>query len=141
MIRTLVKDVMTKTPACCSPDAKLDAVAKLMLANNCGEIPVCDGAKLVGVVTDRDIAVRAFAAHTNPRDVHAREIMTDQLFTVSDTSDVETAALMMKTQRVSRLPVVHDGAIVGIISQGDVVTALPAVKAADFLKAISRRPL
>jgi len=141
MIRIQVKDVMTNAPARCSPDTKLGTVAKLMLANNCGEIPVCDGAKLVGVVTDRDIAVRAFAKGTNPRDLPAAAVMTERLYTITESGDIDTAAALMKTQRVRRLPVVRDGDLVGIVSQGDLVGALPDTKVADFLKAISRRPI
>ena len=69
----LVKHVMTNTPTCCSPDTNLGAVAKLMLEHDCGEIPICDGTKIAGVVTDRDIACRGFLTGKNPLDVAVRD--------------------------------------------------------------------
>src|SRR5687768_10799529 len=58
----LIRDVMTARPACCKPVDTIDKVARLMLDHDCGEIPVCDGDDLVGVITDRDLALRAVAA-------------------------------------------------------------------------------
>ena len=71
-----IKDVMTEAPAVCTPETTLEAVAKLMLEHDCGEIPVCDGAEVIGVVTDRDIACRAFTGSKNPLQVQVGEIMT-----------------------------------------------------------------
>lgn len=141
MQRVRIKDVMTRRPTHCSPDTKLDVIASLMLAHNCGEIPVCEGTKLVGVVTDRDIAIRGFTRGSNPLDITARDVMTDRLYTVAEDADAETAAALMKTQRVRRLPVVRNGDLVGIVSQGDLIGALSPPRVVDFVKAISRRPV
>ena len=56
-----IKEIMTKAPTCCTPETTVDKIGRLMLEHDCGQIPVCDGTKLVGVITDRDIACRGLA--------------------------------------------------------------------------------
>lgn len=135
------KEIMTKAPACCSPDTKLDAVAKLMLEHDCGEIPICDGTKLVGVITDRDIAVRGFAAGKNPLDTPVSSIMSGQPFTVDENSEIEAALELMENHQLRRVPVTREGKVVGIVSQADLVSILPSTKVVELLRAVSRRPL
>lgn len=135
------KEIMTKAPACCSPDTKLDAVAKLMLEHDCGEIPICDGTKLVGVITDRDIAVRGFATGKNPLDTPVSSIMSGQPFTVDENSEIEAALELMENHQLRRVPVTRDGKVVGIVSQADLVSVLPSTKVVELLRAVSRRPL
>ncbi len=136
----LIKDVMTKAPACCTPDTKLDAVARMMLEHDCGEIPVYDGTKLVGVITDRDIACRAFTAGTNPLNLRAREVMTKRVYTVTAEEKVNDALELMEKKQVRRLPVVNGaGKVIGIVSQADLAAKLSATKAAELLRAVSKR--
>lgn len=137
-----VKEIMTKGPACCGPETRLDKVASLMLENDCGEIPVCDGTKLVGVVTDRDIAVRAFAKLRNPVDVPVKNIMTIDVLSADEDTPIEIALDLMKERKVRRIPITRNGKVVGIVSQADLAEALPADKLAEFVAAVSyRRPL
>lgn len=136
----LVKHVMTNTPTCCSPDTTLGTIAKLMLEHDCGEIPICDGTKLAGVVTDRDIACRGFLAGKNPLDVPVKDVMTKTVYTVSPEDPLELAFDAMESHQVRRLPVVDaSGRVLGIVSMADVVRKVPPVKAAELLKAISKR--
>jgi CBS domain-containing protein len=82
-----VKDIMSTDPACCSPETKLQDVAKLMVEHDCGEIPVCDGAgRTVGVVTDRDIVCRMVAKGLDPTGRPARECMSSPVITCTSTS-------------------------------------------------------
>jgi CBS domain-containing protein len=133
-----IKEIMTNAPTCCAPDTTLDKVARLMLEHDCGEIPVCDGTKLVGVITDRDIACRAFAKRKNPLETPVSGIMTKKLFTVTEDENVDDAAELMEEHQVRRLPVTRDGKIVGIVSQADLVAKLPTTKVTALLRAISR---
>lgn len=136
----LIKDVMTPGPACCKPADKLDTVAKLMLDHDCGEIPVCDGTKLAGVITDRDIVCRAIAVGKNPADVSAGEVMTHDVHTVAESDKIEQALDLMEMRLVRRLPVVDDrGKVVGIVSQADLVAKGPMLKVARAIRSVSKK--
>lgn len=135
-----IREIMTTAPICCSPDAKLDAVARLMLEHDCGEIPVCDGKTLVGVVTDRDIAVRGLATRKNPFETPVSTIMTAHPYTVGEDAPLDSALMLMEKHQVRRVPVTRDGKVVGIVSQADLIASLPSVKIAELLGAVSRPP-
>jgi CBS domain-containing protein len=133
-----VRDIMTANPICCSPEMKLEQVASLMLEHDCGEVPVCDGAKLVGVVTDRDITMRTVAKGRDPVGVAVRQVMTPKVFTVRASDSIEKALSMMERRQVRRLPVVDSrGKLVGIISQADVAEKLSEQKTGELLFEIS----
>jgi CBS domain-containing protein len=136
-----IRHIMTKAPTCCSPETTLDAAARLMLERDCGEIPVCDGTRLVGVITDRDIALRAFAAHKNPLETLVRDVMTTHLITVDPDTELDAVVGLLEKHQLRRLPVVTDGRIVGIVSQADLVPVLPNAKVAELLQAVSRSPV
>jgi CBS domain-containing protein len=140
----LVKEVMTSSPICCQPSDTLDRVAKLMVEHDCGAVPVCAGTKLVGIVTDRDIACRAIAAGKTPADVPVEEVMTQPVYTVRQNEDVEAAIDQMKTKQVRRLPVLDDkGQLAGIVAPSDLAPTFASMDVADFLLAVSywsRRP-
>ena len=136
----LIRDVMTRTPTCCQPSDTIDRVARMMVEHDCGEIPVCDDAALVGVITDRDITCRAVATGRNPSTVQARDVMTSQVFTLSENDELDDALILMEKKLVRRLPVVDDrGRVVGILSQADLVARVPTLKVARALKILSRR--
>lgn len=133
-----VRQVMTQQPACCSPDTKLVVVAKMMAEHDCGEIPVCDGGEIVGVITDRDLACRAVARGMNPLDTPVRAVMTSDPYTVSEHANLIDAATLMEEHHVRRLPVTRDGHLVGIISQADLIPNLPYDKVLELLTAVSK---
>lgn len=135
-----VRQVMTQSPACCTPGTKIFAVAKMMVEHDCGEIPVIDGGEVVGVVTDRDIACRAVARGKNPVETPVREVMTSEPYTVSEHADIIDAATLMEDHHVRRLPVTRDGVLVGIVSQADLIQNLPYDKTLELLTAISKPP-
>jgi CBS domain-containing protein len=127
----LIKDVMTKTPASCRPWHRLDAVAQLMSENDCGEIPVCEGTRIVGVITDRDIACRAVAAGMTPVAISVADVMTRPVYTVEEDDTIDTALDLMQTKQVRRMPVVDDmGELVGMVSVSDLAVRAPARVAA-----------
>jgi len=117
-----VRDVMTKDPVCCPVDARLGDVARQMLEHDCGAIPVLgfDG-RPVGILTDRDIVVRAVAEGRNPLECSARDVMTGDLMTVRPEDDLEEAAEQMQRRQVRRAVVVdEDGEACGILAQADI---------------------
>jgi len=133
-----VKDVMTPSPICCSPSDTLDRVALMMREHDCGAIPVCDGTKLVGMVTDRDITIRAVALGKLPVAVRVGDVMTKKLYTVQPEDDVDDAVDTMKSKLVRRLPVVNaKGDIIGIVAPSDLAPTMASQHVADFLLAVS----
>ena len=136
----LARDVMTADPACCSPETSLDQVAKMMVQNNCGEIPVIDTAdRPIGVVTDRDIVRRVVAEGKNPSAYTAQTCMTSDVVTVRDDATLDDVIKTMETHQVRRVPVVDErGCCSGIISQADIATAAPPHKTSELISDISR---
>lgn len=136
----LIRDVMTANPKCCKPTDKLDYVAKLMVENDCGEIPVCDGPTLLGVITDRDITCRAVAAGRNPVVTSANEVMTRNVVTVGQDERVEDVLALMEKKLVRRVPVMDDlGKLCGIVSQADLVARIPSLKLARAMKTVAHK--
>ncbi|MEO8034543.1 MAG: CBS domain-containing protein [Acidobacteriota bacterium] len=134
----LIKDVMTFSPVCCQPADKLNHVAAMMVKNDCGFIPICEGPKLVGVITDRDITCRAVSSGKLPADVPVGSVMTKPVFTVRQDQDVEAAIELMEKQQIRRLPVVDDdGKVVGIVAPSDLAPTFASTDVADFLLAVS----
>ena len=114
-----VSDVMMRGAEVVAPGATLQEAAEKMRALDVGLLPVCDGETLVGMLTDRDITVRATAAGESPRAVTVQEVMTiDVVFCLEDDS-VEEAAQLMEEYQVHRLPVLdRDHRLLGIVSHG-----------------------
>lgn len=137
-----VTDIMTPDPACCTPDATLPEVARLMLDCDCGEIPVVDdleSRQLVGVVTDRDIVVRAVAADKDPADCDAAEVMTTSVVTVKEDADLQECEEKMEQYQVRRIPVLDDeGRICGIVAQADIARQAGTRETAEVVREVSQ---
>jgi CBS domain-containing protein len=120
-----IQDIMTKHPASVTPAATVRDAAQLMLREEVGIVPVVRGDGdnyLVGVVTDRDIAIRCIAEGKDAS-CRVRDVMSaNDLATCSQNDDVATAMEAMRTEKVRRIPIVDErGSLVGIVSQADVV--------------------
>jgi len=113
-----LKDIMSKEIAFVNSNDSIETAAQLMQHYNVGSIPICDESKLVGIVTDRDIALRAVAKGQHQQTVG--EIMTKNLVTGSPETDVHEAARIMGEKQIRRLPVVQNNSLVGIVSLGDI---------------------
>lgn len=122
------QDVMTPSPVCCVPDDAVMDVARMMRAQDIGSIPVVadhDTQRLVGMVTDRDLAVRVIAEGRDPRETAVRDVMSMQPVTCQATDVYQQALQIMGEHQVRRIPVVdHQGRLAGIIAQADVATRL-----------------
>jgi len=110
-----VKEIMTQGPATLGPDATLGEAATMMKQEDCGSIPIVDDGRLIGIVTDRDIVVRAVAAGKDPKRTRISEIMSADPITVRADDSVDAAERAMRERQVRRLPVVEDGKLVGIL--------------------------
>src|SRR6266540_3362426 len=98
-----VKDVMTRGVECVGPDATLREAARKMRDLDVGPLPVCENDRLVGILTDRDITVRAVAEGHDPADSRVRDIMTHGIDYCFDDDDVTEAAWHMETKQIRRL--------------------------------------
>jgi CBS domain-containing protein len=115
-----VSHILTKNPEVISPEATICEAARMMRQFDIGMLPVCDGQRLVGSVTDRDLVIRAVADGADPFKTKVREVMTPKIFYCFEEDDLETAAKIMEDQQIRRLPVLNKGKrLVGIISVGD----------------------
>ena len=115
-----VKDIMTKDVASLNPEDSTERAAQLMKQYDIGSIPVCQQQKVVGIVTDRDIALRSVAAGQDPRRQKVREIMSPSPAVGDPEMDVHDAARVMSEKQVRRLPIVDRGNLVGVVALGDI---------------------
>jgi CBS domain-containing protein len=136
----LARDVMTADPACCSAQTSIDQVAKMMIQNNCGEIPIVDASnRPIGVVTDRDIVCRIVAEGRNPLGYTAEQAMTSPVVSLQPDASIDDVIATMEDHQIRRVIVVDEnGACTGIIAQADVVTKGPGRKAAELVREVSR---
>lgn len=121
------EELMTPSPTCCSPDHSSVEAAELMQREDVGLVPVVDGqsSKLVGVITDRDIAVKVVAAGRDPRGTVVSQVMTSDPACCRPNEPIEAVVELMTRRQVRRVPIVDNtGAIVGIVSQADIATRL-----------------
>jgi len=115
-----VSEVMTRGAECVSPDTTLQAAARKMKALDVGPLPICDNDRLTGMLTDRDIVIRAVADGLDPRTAQVRDTMTPGITYCFEDQDVTEAAQLMKDHQIRRLPVLNrDKRLVGIVSLGD----------------------
>ena len=137
-----VEEVMTKSPACCTPDTNLRDVARMMVEHDCGCIPVLEGDKKrkpVGVVTDRDICCRVVAEGKNPLDLTARDCMSSQCVTVTPETSIEECCDLMESNQVRRVPVVDSsGACCGIVAQADIARRASERRTAEVVREVSQ---
>ncbi|NYH42978.1 CBS domain-containing protein [Micromonospora jinlongensis] len=116
---TTVGEFMTTRLVTMDGNDTLIAAAQEMRDSAIGDVVVTDGDSVVGIVTDRDIAVRGVAENMDPGSTQLNQITTRDVITVSQYDDVVAAADLMRTYAVRRLPVIDDGRLVGLISMGD----------------------
>jgi CBS domain-containing protein len=132
-----ISEIMTTKPVTVGPRATLGEVATLMRQEDCGSIPVVENGRLVGIVTDRDIVVRAIAAGKDPKSTPVSEVMSADPVTVDPKGDVKDAERQMRERQVRRLPVVEDGRLVGIIVTAQIARSAEAKQTGETIKDIS----
>lgn len=131
-----VKDVMTAGVVAVRPDASVVEAAQLMRAQNIGDVVVADGQEVVGVLTDRDIAVRTVADGADPMGVSVGSVCTPDPLTLAPDDPVSAAVALMRENAVRRVPVVEGGLPVGLVSLGDLAEARdPGSALADISRA------
>lgn len=137
-----VREIMTENPACCRRETSMQEAAKLMVDCDCGEIPVIDdNEKLVGVVTDRDLACRGLAQGKGP-DTPVQDVMSRQVVTVTPETDVQDCIDKMERNQIRRVPVVDEnGSCCGIVAQADIARRAPERETAEVVREVSQPAL
>jgi CBS domain-containing protein len=138
---TKVADVMTQRPRAVTPQTPLNEVAQMMESDDVGAVPLVEGDRLVGIVTDRDIVVRAIAKGKDPKGMPASEVSSRELVTVHPDDDLSDALELMARYQVRRLAVTgEDERLVGVVSQADVAREGKDKDTGQVVESISREP-
>jgi CBS domain-containing protein len=136
-VTSALRDVMTRNVESVRPDASLKEAAAKMADLDVGAIPVCDGDRLVGMLTDRDIAVRAVARGSDPS-TPVREVMSSTVRFAFDDEPVERALETMKQRKIRRLPILdRERRLMGIVSLGDLAVDSDTEAAGRVLERVS----
>ena len=134
------QDIMTRNPSCVTPDTRVQDAARLMKTEDVGIIPVVESQgskKLVGVITDRDIAIRVVAEGIASSSSTVRDVMTSNITTSAPDDSVKDVMELMGREQVRRIPIVDKGELVGIIAQADIVREADDKRAERTVEQIS----
>lgn len=134
-----VHELMTKEVEVVSPNDSLMEAAKKMRVRDIGFLPVCDGDRLVGAVTDRDLVLRSVAEGIDPKTSLGRDLVTAPIVYCYDDDDVQDAAKLMEQHQIRRVVVVgrKDKRLVGVVSLGDIATNATEKTSAEVLHSVS----
>ena len=134
-----IQELMTSSPTTVSPDDPAIEAGRIMRDEDVGIVPIVEGERLVGTVTDRDITVRIVAEGKNAQSTPVREIASTQLVTIDPGQELDEALRLMAQHQVRRLPVVEeDGRLVGIVAQADIARAGEDSKTGEVVQQISQ---
>jgi CBS domain-containing protein len=138
---TKVREVMTERPRCVTLETPISEAAELMESEDVGSLPVLEDDQLAGMVTDRDIVIRAVAKGKDPRGMPVREVASRELVTVYADDDLANALQKMASEQVRRLPVVdEENRLVGVLAQADVALGAKEKAVGEVVEEISRSP-
>ena len=133
-----VSEVMTRDVQTVRPDEPVQQAASFMLSSDAGSIPVTEGERLIGMITDRDIAVRGIAKGYGP-ETPVRDLMTNDVICARESDDIEDVATKMSEAQVRRLPVIDDEErLCGIVSLGDLSREADDDCASEALEGVSQ---
>jgi CBS domain-containing protein len=135
---TQIRDLMTENPSSCERTTPVAEAAKVMAREDVGPIPVVDGDRLVGLVTDRDLVLRVLAEGRDPQSTTVGEVASSALVTVSPDDSLDQALKLLAQHQVRRLPVVEDDRLVGIVAQADIARHADEVQTGEVVEEISK---
>jgi CBS domain-containing protein len=134
-----IREVMTDNPRTLKLDATLVDAAKIMRDEDTGVVPITDGDSLMGLITDRDIAIRAVAEGKDPTSMKVRDCASKELVTIDPQQSLDEALRLMAKHQVRRLPVVEDdNRLIGIVAQADIARAGDDARTGEVVQQISR---
>ena len=133
-----IKDVMSSDPCTIDADKSVAYAAKMMRDEDVGLAPIVEDDKLIGMLTDRDIAIRVVAEERDPGQVKVRDVASKQVVTIDPQQDLDEALRIMAKHQVRRLPVVEeDGRLVGVVAQADIAREGDDSKTGQLVEEIS----
>ena len=136
----MIKDVMTRDVECARPDMTLPEAAERMKTLNIGSLPVCEGRKVTGIVTDRDLAIRGIAEGRDVRQTRVADVMSRDVVSVAEGDALETAQKLMHDRQIRRLPVLNAaGELVGYLAMAKIAGAADSEQAGRVLKGASQK--
>lgn len=121
--RLAVRDVMTRTVVTATPDMSAAEAGKKMVENRVGNILIVEKGGPVGIVTESDMVAKVISKNVKPGSIKLEQLMSQPLITTKSSDDINDAVLVMAQKKIRRLPVIDDGALVGIITDADVIQA------------------
>jgi CBS domain-containing protein len=133
-----VRDAMTAEPRSAEPSQSLVEAAQVMKQEDVGSLPVVEGGRLLAVLTDRDIVVRAVAKGVDLQATRVGDVASREPVTVGPEEDLDEALRLMARHQVRRLPVVDDQRLVGMLAQADVASEAKASKTGEVVEEISQ---
>jgi CBS domain-containing protein len=134
-----IKDVMTSNPCTIDADKSIAYAAKMMRDEDVGLAPIVEGEKLIGMLTDRDIAIRVVAEGRNPDQVKVADVASKEVVTIDPQQDLDEALRIMAKHQVRRLPVVEeDGKLVGVVAQADIAREGDDTQTGKLVEEISK---
>ena len=134
-----IRDVMTSNPCSIDAEKSVAYAAKMMKEEDVGLAPIVEGDKLVGMLTDRDIAIRVVAEGRNPDQTKVSEVASNQVVTIDPQQDLDEALRIMAKHQVRRLPVVEeDGRLVGVVAQADIAREGDDSRTGELVEEISK---
>jgi CBS domain-containing protein len=134
-----IRDTMTSNPRTIETSTPVAEAARLMSSEDVGSLPIVEGDRLVGMLTDRDITVRVVAEGMDPQSTTAGDVASRDVVSVDPQQQLDEALRLMAQHQVRRLPVVEeDGRLVGIVAQADVATAGQDARTGQVVEEISR---
>jgi CBS domain-containing protein len=136
-----IKDAMSANPCAVDSDKSVAYAAKMMRDEDVGFAPIVEGDRLVGALTDRDIAVKVVAEGKDPEQTNVQEVASTELVTLTAEHDLDEALRLMARHQVRRLPIVEqDGRLVGVLAQADVAQQASAEDTGRMVEDISEEP-
>jgi CBS domain-containing protein len=138
MAKATVREAMTSLPRSIEGSKSVVEAAQLMASEDVGSLPVVEGEELVGMITDRDLALHVVARSLDPSSVTVTQVATGDPVVASPEEPLDSALQRMAEQQVRRLPVVDDGKLVGILAQADVARTAKATSTGEMVEQISQ---
>ena len=138
MASATVSQAMTSTPRSIESGGSVVEAARLMASENVGSLPVVDGDRLVGIVTDRDLVLQVLAKDLDPSKVTISEVASENPVVAKPDEALDAALQRMAQEQIRRLPVVDDGRLVGILAQADVAREARPASTGEMVEQISK---
>ena len=134
-----IREIMTQDVECASPEITVREAAERMRSHDIGSLPVCDGKRVVGVITDRDITIRSTASGSDPNTTKVGAVMTREIVSIKPDDTLKDAERLMHDRQLRRLPVVDEnGELVGYLAMAKVARKDSPAKAGRVLQGVSQ---